>query len=196
MHSKHTYICSAYHRFDLHTNSRAYFTRIFVQKRGFVELSRDDINEAAESVRRSRKIFLAFVEAKEFENNFLKTKSKIPKTFFRSMNVPITNARKAMLFAVKYIHGRKTIAKSIKQSLKKNCSFKAFNEDLDTTITTLQTMDLLRTEMRQHRGKRDVNGNVMIRKERFFLLNFNNDNEDHKKFLSQYQVIYPGEIFA
>ena len=99
-----------------------------------------------------------------------------------------------MIFTVNYIQGRKTIAKSIKQSLKKNCSFKAFSEDLDTTIAKLQEMELLLTEMKDHRAKRDINGVSIVRQERFFKLNFNKENEEHKIFLSQYQVIYPGEI--
>ena len=173
---------------------KTYLTNIFVEKRGLITLNRADINEAAASVRRSRMILLAFNEAKEFEENFHKIRSKIPKTYFSRTDIPITNAIKAMIFTVNYIQGRKTIAKSIKQSLKKNCSFKAFSEDLDTTIAKLQEMELLVTEIKDHRAKRDINGVSIVRQERFYKLNFNRENEEHKIFLSQYQVIYPGAI--
>ena len=133
-----------------------------------IDLCRVDITKAAECVCRSRKIFQAFNEAKEFEENFLKVQSKIPKTYFVRTNLSITTAIKAMIFTVHYIKNRETAAKSIKQSLKKNCSFKAFKEDLTKALTSLRDLGLLTTELRENVRKRDLNGNVVLRTESFF----------------------------
>ena len=65
-----------------------------------VELEHIDIVEAGELIRRSRKIQLAFREAQEFENNFVKVKSKIPKTFFHRKAVHISTKMKAMTFVM------------------------------------------------------------------------------------------------
>ena len=65
-----------------------------------IELEHIDIVEAGEVIRRSRKIQLAFREAQEFENNFVKVKSKIPKTFFHRKAVHISTKMKAMIFVV------------------------------------------------------------------------------------------------
>ena len=59
-----------------------YFTNIFNHHGGNVLISKLDLTEAAELVRRSRKIFIAFQEMREFEANFIKLGSKIPQAFF------------------------------------------------------------------------------------------------------------------
>ena len=76
---------------------RAHYTKICTEDDGAVELDRIDIVEAAEVIRRSRTILLAFKEAQEFENNFIKHKAKIPKTYFHRKAVQISNKKKAMI---------------------------------------------------------------------------------------------------
>ena len=90
-----------------------YFTDIFTHHQGRVELCREDINEAAESIRRSRKISIAFNEAQDFEDNFLKLQSKIPKNFFIRTNVNNTTETKAMIFTVGYIKGRQKLHQNL-----------------------------------------------------------------------------------
>ena len=58
------------------------YSNIFDQHEGKVVITRRGITEAAELVRRSRKIFIAFQEAREFEETFIKMRSKIPRSFF------------------------------------------------------------------------------------------------------------------
>ena len=100
----------------------AYYEDVFEAHSGYVELSNRDIEEAAVAVRRSREIFLSFMDAHQFEETFIKQKSKIPKTFFMKRNLHLTQKTQAMIFAIRYIKGRKSEAKSLKQSLKKNCT--------------------------------------------------------------------------
>ena len=52
------------------------------QHEGKVMITRRDLTEAAELVRRSRKIFIAFQEARKFKENVIKMRSKIPRSFF------------------------------------------------------------------------------------------------------------------
>ena len=86
-----------------------YYTNIFNNHAGIVQLEKIDIEEAAESVRRSRKIILSFREAREFEENFIKNRSRIPKSYFVRTELPLTKLNKAMIFVVHYIQGKTTV---------------------------------------------------------------------------------------
>ena len=68
-----------------------------------IELDVEDIKEAAECIRRSRKIIMALRDANEFEENFIKVKSKIPKTFFQSSKVNNSMIEKVMIFILNHI---------------------------------------------------------------------------------------------
>ena len=61
---------------------RQHYTVVFDQNQGKEELEERDITDAFHAVKRSRQIFQAFLEAEEFEENFLRQKPKIPKSFF------------------------------------------------------------------------------------------------------------------
>ena len=61
---------------------RNYYSNRFDQYEGKVMITRRHLTEAAELVRRARKIFIAFQEAREFEENFIQMRSKIPRSFF------------------------------------------------------------------------------------------------------------------
>ena len=68
-----------------------------------LQIQRIDLLEAAELVRRSRKIIIALREAVEFEENFTKVKSKIPKALYLKTTIAVTRLKKAMIYALHYI---------------------------------------------------------------------------------------------
>ena len=179
-----------------------HFNDIFGNNAGRVELERIYILEGAELVRRSRQIYLAFREAVEFESNFIKAKSKIPRTYFHRRAINISTMCKAMIFSLHYIVDKITAARHVKQSLKKNNSFKAFGIDMNRVITELTTLGVLTTEQRVKRARGanlpvpgQNNVNVQERRETYFQVLYDDTNNAHKSFLKSYQVIYPGEIF-
>ena len=81
---------------------------------------------------RSRKVLIALIGAQEFEKNFIKLRKKIPETFFLRQSVELTTMRKAMVFVQHYISTKKSAARHVKQSLKKNSSFRVFLLDMNT----------------------------------------------------------------
>ena len=182
---------------------RDYYTNIFEQRGEVAVISRLDLTEAAELVRRSRKIFLAFQETREFEENFIKLKSKIPRTFFLRTAIPISTVKKAMIFVLHYILDKRTAARHVKQSLRKNASFKVFAVDMNDILMRLTDLGVLTTERRIKR-RRVVNeirpGVNEIRIDEnvdtFFKAVFDEQNEQHTDFLQSYQIVYPGEIFG
>ena len=101
-----------------------------------------------------------------------------------------------MIFSLHYILQSKSEAKSTKQSLKKNSSFKTFGQDVQVIISKLLELGVLETEIKQVRRKRGCNGAEIVRNGRFFKTVLNNELETHKTFLLKYHGIYPGEVFA
>ena len=182
---------------------RKYYTDIFNLHDGVVNISRVDLTEAAELVRRSRKICLAFQEACDFEENFVKLRSKIPRTFFVRTGIQMSTVKKAMIFVLHYLITKKTSARHVKQSLKRNSSFLAFAVDMSAVLTQLTDLGLLTTERRVKRRRvvneirRGVNEIRMIeRTDNYFKVIYNPQDERHKEFLTCYQIVYPGEVFG
>ena len=70
---------------------RTFYITILNNHGGIIQLDRIDIVEAAEAVRRSRKIIHAYREAQEFEDNFIRLRSKIPKSYFVQAALSINN---------------------------------------------------------------------------------------------------------
>ena len=171
---------------------KEYYDDIFMNHNGVVALSDVDIEEAAEAVKRSRGILTAFKETREFEVNFQKGKSKIPPSYFHSRSGSFTPETKAMIFAIRYIKDRESQAKNIKQSLKKNCSFRAFATDLNIVEAKLINLGLL---IRERREKR-LNNNAGVRVYTYYKCVYNPLLDAHKEFLSKFQIIYPGELIA
>ena len=165
---------------------QTYFDDLFLNHAGRVELDRVDILEAAELVRRSRQISVAFREAQEFETNFIKVRSKIPRTFFHRRAINISTMTKAMIFVVHYVRDKITAAKHVKQSLKKNTSFRAFALDMNEVLTELTTLGVLTTEQRVKRsrvrnepGAGDNAPNFRDTRETFFKLLYDDNNDRH-----------------
>ena len=77
-----------------------YYTNVLNNQDGIVLLERIDLQEAAELVLRSRMITVVFREAQEFEEHFIKTKSKIPRTFFARGIVELSSVKKAMIYVL------------------------------------------------------------------------------------------------
>ena len=125
-----------------------------------IELDVEDIKEAAECIRRSRKIIMALRDANEFEENFIKVKSKIPKTFFQSSKVNNSMIEKVMIFTLNHITKRKSQSKHVKQFLKKNASLCAFAVSLDVVIQKLTDLGVLNTQVsiKRRRILNDLHG--------------------------------------
>ena len=132
---------------------RDYYTNILDNRDGVVLIARLDLSEAVELVRRSRKIILAFQEAREFEENFLKLKSKIPRTYFYRGAIQISTLKKAMVFVLHYTINKKTAVRHVKQSLKKNASFKVFAVDMNEILTRLLQLGVHTIERRVKRRR-------------------------------------------
>ena len=175
---------------------KTYYEDIFEHHMGYEELCTRDIEEAGELVRRSRQIFLAFMAANQFEETFTKYRSKIPKPFFMRSNMLLPKKTQAMIFSIRYIKGRKSEAKSVKQSLKKNCTFKAFAFEVNDIISALIALGVLKIEQRQVRMKRLVNGEPVVRNAGFYVTTFDDKNNAQRVFLEQFQGVYSGELFT
>ena len=182
---------------------RTYYADRFNNHDGRIFIESTDITEAGELVLRSRKIMIALIEAQEFEKNFLRLRKKIPDTYFLRQSMELTRTKKAMVFVLHYISSKKSAARHVKQSLKKNASFKAFSVDMDTILRKLTTLGVLTTEFRvkrrrvAHEIRRYVNEiRVVEVRDTYFKLLFDNANADHREFLETYQIIYPGEVFG
>ena len=168
-----------------------------------IQIQRIDLLEAAELVRRSRKIILALLEAVEFEENFTRIKSIIPKAVYLKTTIAITRLKKAMIYTLHYIEGKQSAAANVKQSLRKNMSFRALAYDLDVVLLELTTLGVLTIEQRVKRRRvvnpirRHVNEiRIVERRQGFFKTRFNENNENHRNFLDLYQCIYPGALFG
>ena len=98
-------------------------------------------------------------------------------------NLALPKKTLVMIFALHYTVGKKTESKSIKQSLKKNASFKAFAFALPEVPTALTSIGILDTERRMVRRKRGRNGLEIERSARFFITHYNAENTFHNNFL-------------
>ena len=174
---------------------RDYYSTVFGENQGKIELDECDITEAYHAVLRSRKIFQAFLEAEDFQQNFLRQKCKMPKSYFLKKNLALPSKRLAMIFSLHYIRGKKAEVKSVKQSLAKNATFKAFAIKMPEVIADLTDLGVLTTERRMVRRKRGRDAVEIERLVPFFLVIYNGENQEHVSFLQQYQAIYPGEVF-
>ena len=168
-----------------------------------LQIQRIDLLEAAELVRRSRKIIIALRKAVDFEENFTKAKSKIPKAFFLKTTIAVSPLKKAMIYALHYIEGKLSAASNVKHSLRKNLSFRALAYDIDVVLRELTTLGVLTIEQRVKRRRvvnpirRGVN-EIRIVESRigYFKTIFNVNDESHRDFLNVYQVMYPGALFG
>ena len=172
---------------------REYYHNIFHQHAGLQELSRVDITEAVESVSRSRKIYVAYLEAAEYENNFATGNKHMSKIFAPPACGNLSPIRKVLIFTLHYVKNRKSESKSVKQFLKKNITFKAFAEDLDEVLNKLIQLGVLSIVIREDRTKRNANGEVIVRRKRYFQTLYDNENIEHKNFLRDFQRVYPGQ---
>ena len=175
---------------------KEHYGRILENQNGYEEIHNNDITEAVEAVRRSRNIFKCFQEANDFELNFIDKNRKMPRTFILNRNIDLPRESAAMIFSLHYILQSKSEAKSTKQSLKKNSSFKTFGQNVQVIISKLLELGVLDTEIKQVRRKRNRNGTEIVRNVRYFKTVLNKDLETHMTFLLKYQGIYPGEVFA
>ena len=103
---------------------------------------------------------------------------------------------KILIYTLQYVKNRKSEAKSVKQFLKKSATFRAFIVDLNAVLQKLYTLGVLKIVTREDRSKGDVNGDVIVRRKRYFLTSYDNHNADRKTFLDKYQCVYPGQIFV
>ena len=175
---------------------RTYYGRIFDNKGGFEVLSVADITEAAEAVRRSRLIYVAHLDAVDYENSFDRGDKRLRKIFSPATTAHLTKELKAQIFTLQYVRNRKSEAKSVKQFLKKNSTFKAFATDLSGILDQLYTLGVLKIEVRENRSKRNANGEVIVRRKRYFATSYNENNPEHRTFLVNFQCVYPGQIFT
>ena len=179
-----------------------YYSTIFNNNGSKIELDIEDIKESAESIRRSPKIFMALREGDEFEKSFIKCKSKILKSFFMSSKVNISSIEKVMIFTLNYITKRKSQSKHVKQFLKKNASFRAFEVSVDVVLQKPTELGVLTTEVRIKRARLNEIGRGINevkraeRRETFFKILYDSENLQQKHFLDMYQIIYPGERFG
>ena len=47
--------------------------------------------------------------------------------------------------------------------------------------------------IREDRTKRNANGEVIVRRKRYFQTLYDNENIEHKNFLQDFQRVYPGQ---
>ena len=94
---------------------------------------------------------------------------------------------KADIFALRFISKSKAIAKSVKQSLKRNSSFQSFGLPLTEVLERLEKRQLISSV----NGDNDQNGRMTKR----YKVSYDNAKSDHKEFLQKYLYIFPGETF-
>ena len=165
-----------------------YFDTAFILNNGVIELDEVDIREGAWLVEVSRNVFKCLVEAEDFENNFCKHRSRMPRTYFKSCNGTLTMDDKADIFTVHYICNSNGQAKNITQNLGRNSSFKSFGRALPAVLERLKRRKFVETV---EEGERDNAGRLKKR----FKLTYNSEELNHQQFLVKFQVIYPGETF-
>ena len=125
-----------------------------------------------------------------------------PRTFFHRRAINISTMKKAMIFTLHYIVDKITAARHVKQSLRKNTSFRAFALKMDDVLVELTPLGVLTSEQRVKRSRvvndpvaGDNEVNFQQRRETYFKIVFDPTNDNHKSFLEIYQVNYPGQIF-
>ena len=175
---------------------RTYYGSIFEQRQGFDVLTETDIKEAAQLVRRSRLMYVAHLDAVAYDNNLKLGNKKLSKIFTPDINPEISKEEKVLIYTLQYVRNRKSEAKSVKQFLKKNATFRAFLVELNAILDKLYTLGVLKLEVRMDSSKRDVNGDVIVRRKRYFSTNYDNNNPEHVTFLEKFQSVYPGQTFV
>ena len=143
--------------------------------------------EACHLVETSRLIYQTLIEADEFESNFCKKNSRIPKTQFRGNAGSISMGEKAEVFAFNFIKKSRAQAKGVHQGLKKNNSFKAFGCPLEAVINKLKRrllVDIYDTE--------ELNADGRVKKK--YRITYNSQNVEHTSFLVKYQALFPGDV--
>ena len=123
------------------------------------------------------------------EDNFCKKRSRLPGTFFKSVNSHLSILDKADIFALRYIANGKGQAKNIKQRLGKNNSFNAFGQSLNAVLTRLHIrkfIEIVDTE------EVDAGGRLKKR----FKVSYDEKSPAHTEFLEKFQALYPGEIIC
>ena len=173
---------------------RTYYGTIFGNQQGFEVLTTTDISEAAEAVRRSRLIFVTHLDSVSYEYNFVRGNKRLSKIFSPASTSHLSKEIKAQIFTLQYVKNRKSEAKSVKQFLKKNCTFRAFATDLNGILDQLYTLGVLKIEIRENHSKRNANGEVIVRRKRYFATSYDENNVDHRTFLESFQCVYPGSI--
>ena len=101
--------------------------------------------------------------------------------------------QKALIFTLHYVKDRKSESKSVKQFLKKNATFKSFGEDANEVLNKLIEIGVLKIVVREDRKKRNANGQVIVRRKRYFQTFYDNTKIPHKTFLKDFQRVYPGQ---
>ena len=108
-----------------------------------------------------------------------------------------------MIFVLHYVLDKKTAARHVKQSLRRNAPFKAFAFNMNDIITRLTDLGVLLTERRVKRRRveneirRGVNEvRIVESADNFFNAVFYDHNERHRDFLRGYLIIYLGEVFG
>ena len=138
-------------------------------------------------VRTSREVFKAIVDADEFERNFSGQRSRMPKTFFLRSTTSLSTEDKADIFALRCISKSKAVAKSVRQSLKRNSSFNSFGLPLSEVLERLEKRQFISSV----NGEKDADNKISKR----YKVSYNNANSHHKEFLQKFQYIFPGETF-
>ena len=117
--------------------------------------------------------------------------------------VLISTVEKAMIFVLHYVLDKKTAARHVKQSLRRNTPFKAYAANMNDIFTRLTDLGVLLTERRVKRRRveneirRGVNEvRIVESADNFFTAVFDDHNERHRDFLRGYKIIYQGELFG
>ena len=164
-----------------------YFDDIFSTANCSTNISDVDIKQAADLVRTSREVFKAIVDADEFERNFCRQRSRMPKTYFLKETTSLSTEDKADIFVLRFISKSKDVAKSVKPSLKRNSSFQSFGLPLTEVLERLEKRQFISSV----NAENDQNGRMTKR----YKVSYDNAKSDHKEFLQKFQYIYPGETF-
>ena len=108
-----------------------------------------------------------------------------------------------MIFVLHYVLDKKTAARHVKQSLRRNAPFKAFAVNMNDIITRLTDLEVLLTERPvklrrvENEIRRGVNEvRIVESADNFFTTVFYDHNERHRDFLRCYLIIYPREVFG
>ena len=68
--------------------------------------------------------------------------------------------------------------------------------ELNEVLEKLYTLGVLTLVVRIDRSKRDVYGNVILRRKRYFLTSYDNNNLEQKRFFEKFQTVYPGQTIV